>query len=328
MMVKVIVCITTYNLEKYISKAIDSVLCQVTNFDFKIIVADDCSTDGTLKILLDYKKTFPEKIEILTADNNQGSLANSNRLFDGIKCEYLSFLDGDDYWTKETRLQEQVDFLDKHPNYSMCAGNTQYLIEEVLGDLVVPKKKLNKTFYFRDYLEGSMPFLHTSSILLRNNIFVNGIPRCYKDAVGTVEECALRGEDFRRILHLEKGPAFVMGDVVSVYRIHEKGIWQGSSIIKRTIETTISAYFYNKYFGKRYGKVFENRFQRAYAVLLQAMLINQSFASGYFLSNKESILFTGFLNDISIQNPIYNKSASKAKMFFVSFLLKIIRRIC
>lgn len=76
----------------------------------------------------------------------------------------------------------------------MCAGNTQYLIEEVLGDLVVPKKKLNKTFYFRDYLEGSMPFLHTSSILLRNNIFVNGIPRCYKDAVGTVEECALRGK--------------------------------------------------------------------------------------------------------------------------------------
>ena len=93
MMVKVIVCITTYNLEKYISKAIDSVLCQVTNFDFKIIVADDCSTDGTLKILLDYKKTFPEKIEILTADKNQGSLANSNRLFDVIKCEYHSWME-------------------------------------------------------------------------------------------------------------------------------------------------------------------------------------------------------------------------------------------
>ena len=49
---KVIVAITTYNLEKYINECLDSVLMQKTNFDYKIIIADDASTDKTVEILI------------------------------------------------------------------------------------------------------------------------------------------------------------------------------------------------------------------------------------------------------------------------------------
>ena len=96
-MLKVTVGITTYNLEKYIEKAIDSILCQKTNFEFKIVIADDGSTDGTVNILKKYAEKYPEKIEIMLSSKNLGSLANSNRIFEKIDGEYISFLDGDDY---------------------------------------------------------------------------------------------------------------------------------------------------------------------------------------------------------------------------------------
>ena len=55
-MLKVTIGITTYNLEKYIAKALDSILMQKTNFDFKILVVDDASVDKTPAILQDYKQ--------------------------------------------------------------------------------------------------------------------------------------------------------------------------------------------------------------------------------------------------------------------------------
>lgn len=46
----------TYNHEKYISRALDSVLMQEVNFDYEIVIADDCSTDGTRDIIREYQK--------------------------------------------------------------------------------------------------------------------------------------------------------------------------------------------------------------------------------------------------------------------------------
>ena len=90
-MTKVTICITTYNLEKYISKALDSVLMQKTTFDYKIIVADDCSTDGTIEILKKYAKEYPSIVELITSDQNEGSLHNSNRIFDVYKVNTFHF---------------------------------------------------------------------------------------------------------------------------------------------------------------------------------------------------------------------------------------------
>ena len=116
-MEKVVVAITTYNLERYIAQALESILRQKTSFPFKILVADDCSTDNTLSILYGFERKYPDIIKVLPSEKNLGSLANSNRLFDGLNAEYFTFLDGDDYWLDEKRLQDQVDFQDTHPEY-------------------------------------------------------------------------------------------------------------------------------------------------------------------------------------------------------------------
>ncbi|MCR5063556.1 MAG: glycosyltransferase family 2 protein, partial [Treponema sp.] len=179
-MEKLIVVITTYNLEKYISEALDSVLRQKTNFHFKILIGDDASTDKTLDILNEYVEKFPDIIDLRLSQTNLGSLCNSNRLFDGLNCEYFTFLDGDDYWEDEYRLQKQIDFLDSHPDYMMCAGNTQYIKNGIKSDFLLTEKELGRTYTFEDYINQNMPFFHVSSIVIRNKIYINGLPECYK----------------------------------------------------------------------------------------------------------------------------------------------------
>lgn len=323
-MVKVIIAITTYNLEKYISQALDSVLMQKTKFEYIVRIADDCSTDNTIEILQDYKCRYPNKIELLFADNNMGSLANSNRLFDHIDCEYFTFLDGDDYWVGENRLQQQVDFLDSHPEYIMTGGNTQLLRNNELKELQLDKRMLGRTFYFSDYVNGQMPcVVHTSSILLRNVIFKNGIPSCSKELVGTFEECAVRGEDFRRLIHLQKGPIYVDNQILSVYRIHSDGTWQGSSLLRVYLETAISYNFYIKYFGEQYEGFFRSKLEWSYNNVMSFLLSNKLIFSQNRLPSKDAILFGGLLIDMARNNGAsFNLAYHKFKMHFFKYLLK------
>lgn len=326
-MYKVIVAMVTYNLDQYIEMALDSVLMQKTNFEYKIIVADDCSTDRTLEILRQYEKKYSEKIEILPSEKNLGALANSNRILDRIDCEYFTFLDGDDYWVGEERLQKQVDILDSHPEYQLCAGNTQYMRNGALADFVLKESELNTSYTFEDYLNEKMPYFHTSSILFRNTIFINGLPECYMNSVGTFEDCALRGDDFRRVLHLEVGPLYAMDELVSVYRIHSKGIWQGSTEIRRAIETAIGYNFYYKYFGTKYGDSFENVRKWSYRQLLNQLVIG-GLLDDYSLTERDTFLLTGLFTDLaSVGKNNGRRQYNKIELKVVRGMLKIIRKI-
>lgn len=318
---KVIVAITTYNLKDYIHQCLDSVLSQETSFEFSLIIADDCSKDGTVEILKEYKEKYPDKIELILNSKNLGSLATSNLIFDKIDCEYFSFLDGDDYWLDNKRLQKQVDFLDSHPEYTLCGGNTHYLVNNTISDDVVEKKFLNKSFCFDDFVNNKCPFIHTSSLLVRNIIFKNGLPSEYKTAVNTFENCALRGEDFRRLIHLEKGKMFVSNEYYSVYRIHSTGTWQGSSSLHKAIESAIAANFYYKYFGEKYRTFFEKLHNIAYKQLLKKMILEDGLLDRYSISEKDHELLNQYLNDIRIDEKAIKQNA------LVKFLTKVVFKI-
>lgn len=322
-MKKVSVLITTYNLDKYISQALDSVINQNVDFDYDIIIADDCSEDNTVKILEEYKSKYPEKIKLLLSDKNMGSLSNSNRLFDKIDSEYISFLDGDDYWIGEDRLKIQVNFLDKNPNYYLCAGNTIYKGGANDGKMLLKHKDLNRSYDFNLFLKDKVPFFHTSSLLLRNDIFRYGMPKPYYELVGTYEECAPRGEDFRRILHLEKGPLFAFDSVFSCYRIHENGLWQGSSVTKREIESAIGLRFYDKYFGDRYGAFFHKKAMDGYRNLIKNLALNNNIFQNPSMHSKDLWLFTNYFKDICMpDNKKYE--LSKLKKIILKIFFKIV----
>lgn len=83
-MEKLTVVILTYNLEEYVEQAVQSVLMQNVDFEYKIRISDDCSTDHTVEIIKRLRDKYPDKIELLLSEINGGCLRNSNRAFAGI----------------------------------------------------------------------------------------------------------------------------------------------------------------------------------------------------------------------------------------------------
>ena len=73
---KLSVCCITYNHEKFIAQAIESFLMQQTDFDFEIVIGEDCSTDNTRSILGAYEKKYPQKFNILYNKKNMGVMPN------------------------------------------------------------------------------------------------------------------------------------------------------------------------------------------------------------------------------------------------------------
>lgn len=114
-----IVCIT-YNHEPYLRKTLEGFLMQTTDFPYEIVLAEDRSTDGTRKICEEYKAKYPEKINYIYRDHNVGYNENEYEAMCSAKGKYIAYCEGDDYWTDPLKLQKQVDFLESHPDYSVC----------------------------------------------------------------------------------------------------------------------------------------------------------------------------------------------------------------
>ena len=129
----VTVLVTTYNQEKYIAQALDSVLAQKTDFPFEIYVSEDCGTDGTRDILREYARRYPQIIRLNLREKNVGISRNWYEGLCAARGDYVCTLEGDDWWLDDHKLQKQVDFLRTHPDYAAVshtirqtddAGNT------------------------------------------------------------------------------------------------------------------------------------------------------------------------------------------------------------
>jgi glycosyltransferase involved in cell wall biosynthesis len=105
----------TYNHAPFIAQAIEGVLQQKTNFPFELVIGEDCSTDGTREIVLEYQKKHPDIIRVITSDRNVGMKKNSYRTTKACRGKYLAFCEGDDYWHHPDKLQKQADYLESHP---------------------------------------------------------------------------------------------------------------------------------------------------------------------------------------------------------------------
>jgi len=120
----------TYNHENYIAQAIKSVLLQKTSFDYDIIIGEDCSTDNTRNVVLEYAEKNPDKFKLLLNKQNIGPVANQLATLQACTGKYVALCEGDDYWTDPYKLQKQVDFLEANPEYGLVHTNYSMLLEE------------------------------------------------------------------------------------------------------------------------------------------------------------------------------------------------------
>lgn len=127
-MPKVSVLIPAFQAEAYVAKAIESVLSQ-TFRDFELIIVDDASTDNTYDIALSYKINREDvDITVLRNDHNLGMASNWNKCLQQAKGEYVIKLDADDVFMPNI-LEEEVNFLDQHPDLVWVCADPAYINE-------------------------------------------------------------------------------------------------------------------------------------------------------------------------------------------------------
>ena len=123
------VMVITYNHEQYIRAALDSIVAQQTTFAMEVVIGEDCSTDGTRAILREYQARHPSLIRLLLHEQNLGVSHNWETTVQACRGKYIALLEGDDYWTSPHKLQQQVDFLEAHPDFSLCCHRTRVAYE-------------------------------------------------------------------------------------------------------------------------------------------------------------------------------------------------------
>lgn len=212
------VCLITYNHAKYIRRGIEGVLMQKTDFDWELIIADDCSTDGTRDILNEYQQKYPDKIRLILQEKNVGAAQNWFQLMKTPKSKYIAYFEGDDHWIDDTKLQKQVDFLEQNPDFSLCHSAVEVI--DLEGNIVPnhPLKFWNAKTDILDYRTAIFsPIAFSCTSVFRNVISFDQLSKNVK-----------AGDWMLWLLLTMKGKAKFFSDKFSVYR-------QGSGVSSQSI---------------------------------------------------------------------------------------------
>lgn len=211
---KVSVWMITFNHEKYIRKALDSILMQKVNFDYEIVIGEDCSTDQTRSIVMEYHRKYPDIIKPIFHDKNVGTNANAIICLESCRGEYIAFLEGDDYWISDIKLQLQSDYLDAHPDCAYCFHNAIVRHEnEEIEDKKILSSFVNKQFSVAD--------------ILRRNYVPTASKMCRAASCADIPDFIYEittADWFLNIHNLKFGTADYIDKVMSVYRISPSGI--------------------------------------------------------------------------------------------------------
>ena len=174
--IKLTICCLTYNHELYIDKAITSFLKQKTNFNFEIIIFDDCSLDSTTEIVSNFQASNKDRIRVIYPEENAFSKGKTV-FFDLIlkaKGEYIAFCEGDDYWVSDKKIQDQVDYLEKNKEINICFHPSYTLINDQLKDMKYGFYGENtKVLDAKNVIKSSSGFMPMASIIARKNCFID-----------------------------------------------------------------------------------------------------------------------------------------------------------
>lgn len=138
---KITVVMATYNGKKFLSVQLDSILNQTFN-DFKLLIIDDCSTDSTKDILLEYQKKYPGIINLIFNEKNLGSRATFAKGVELVDTQYFAFSDQDDFWLPN-KLEILYNEIIKDDNLAFVYSNSQLVDENhtILKEKVINSSK-------------------------------------------------------------------------------------------------------------------------------------------------------------------------------------------
>jgi glycosyltransferase involved in cell wall biosynthesis len=169
----------TYNHLPYISQAIEAVLKQEIKFPFELVIGEDCSTDGTRELVLNYENKYPNIIRVIKSDTNVGMKKNSLRTLMACRGKYISYCEGDDYWHNPLKLQKQAEYLEAHPECGLIYSSYDvYHVKSkrYISDFVNYRKwKMPEEWTLAEYIissGGRSVGVHTCTVMARRDLCV------------------------------------------------------------------------------------------------------------------------------------------------------------
>jgi glycosyltransferase involved in cell wall biosynthesis len=225
------VCMITYGHENFIKEAVESVLMQECQFEFELVIADDCSPNNTKEIINELKLLNPKgkHIKYTKHSKNQGMCSNFKWALEQCAGKYIALCEGDDYWTDPLKLQKQVNFLDQNSDFILCFTNAIEIVMDKTSESKMMVYNSDRIFSHRD-----MPIqIPTLTAVFRN----------YK--IKELNFGNSPGADLLLWIWLSKfGKIKYLNSITGVYRCHENGIYTSKSQIERKqhlINTRIEA---------------------------------------------------------------------------------------
>jgi len=237
------VCVITYNHAKYVREALDSILSQITTVPFEIVVGDDCSTDGTKEILLQYQLDYPKLFRLLLSKRRLGEFTGNGqlnfiRVLSSVRGEYVACLEGDDFWSDDHKISSQIQTLKLDPKIAMVCHRVEYVFQEDFdqqllheydslrtsdGKMIFPEFTSTRTLTWQELLKRNT--IQTCSIMYRKSS-IPSIPHWMLNlAMG----------DWPLCLHAATQGIIRLDPVVMAkYRLHGKSYWSSETREQRS----------------------------------------------------------------------------------------------
>ena len=233
----------TYNHEPYIREAIEGVMMQKTDFEFELVIGEDCSTDRTREICFEYQKKYPDRIRVLWGEHNlyrhpHPAGGNAERNLAHCRGEFIAICEGDDYWIDPLKLQKQVDVMRQNLSVGICfcgGVETRTDSKEIArhwngtayrhGLISGREAFMTHCFGWRycDVADNDAMFLYTATVMLRQ--------RDYDAAINKYDVFSWRlclGDTTTWLGVMSLADAYYLSDEVSVYRRVSSGAVLGN----------------------------------------------------------------------------------------------------
>lgn len=279
----------TYNQAKYIKETMNGFVVQETKFPVIYCIVDDASTDGEQEVIRNYlSNNFQTPYRVEESDDYSLTCAihknNSNCVFVYYSLKYNHYTkkkskraylnewwgdakyyarcEGDDYWTDPLKIQKQYDFMESHPEFSMCFHPYQRLYNDGSYKMICPD--IRKSVYSANDI-----ILLGDHIMATNSMFQRAIYLQHEE-LPDFWKISPVGDFAMKIYYASKGPVGYINDIMSVYRVHAIGSWTSQKKnfikkIKHRIKIIKTYRLYDKYTEKKYHKYIMKEIRKSWA---------------------------------------------------------------
>ncbi len=230
-----IVCLA-FNHEKYIRQCLDGFVMQQTDFPFEIIIHDDASSDRTADIIREYEAKYPHLFTAIYQTENQyskGIPLGRTYLYPRVRGKYIAECEGDDRWSDPLKLQKQADFLESHPDYSLCCTECE-MFHEALGEKSFTPLPPDGDISREDMIADNR--VYTLTAMFRSELLWK-----YFEEISPKMPAFLMGDYPLWLYFLSEGKIWKFPDITAVYRIREESVSHSRDALKR-VKFVMSAY--------------------------------------------------------------------------------------